>query len=200
MRWWSATKWYQIHRKYQIKHLGGKKKTKGNYPTVLKATGFLILLSEQLPTQACEIDAGKKERSENAAARITLNSTGQPERWNTLDEPATREAVGLGLSHSMVEATSMARRIPVHWSCVVENVISAKKQENPPEQLPSLHKWFNKKNFKLPFTQTLITPTVLFAVIPLQSHSIWHTQSSTNGKQSFHCLPWPVPLQGGGKT
>lgn len=59
---------------------GEKKKNKGNYPTVLKATGFLILLSEQLPTQACEIDGGKKERSEKAAARITLNSTGQPER------------------------------------------------------------------------------------------------------------------------
>lgn len=37
-----------------------------------------------------------------------------------------------------------------------------------PEQLLSLQKWFNKKNFKLSFAQTLITPSVLFAMIPLQ--------------------------------
>lgn len=56
-----------------------KKENKGNYPTVLKAAGFLILLSIQLPTQATEIDGGGG-RSEKAAERITLNSTGQPER------------------------------------------------------------------------------------------------------------------------
>ena len=58
-----------------------------------------------------------------------------------------------------------------------------------PEQLLSLQKWFNKKNFKLSFTQTLITPTVLFAMIPLQSFSIRCTQSPAKSQQSFHCLP-----------
>lgn len=68
--------------------MGGKRnKNKGNYPTVLKATGFFLLLKVQLPIQASEIDAVKKERSEKAAERITVNSTGQPEKLNILDEP-----------------------------------------------------------------------------------------------------------------
>ena len=42
----------------------------------MKATGFFLLLNVQLPIQASEIDAVKKERSEKAAERITVNSTG----------------------------------------------------------------------------------------------------------------------------
>lgn len=79
------------------------------------------------------------------------------------------------------------------WS-VVTNVISSKKQKKfcraTTQSLETVQQP-NTKYFKLSFTQILITPTVLFAMIQFQSLSIHQSKHFL----IFYCLPGSVLLQ-----
>lgn len=183
-------KWYQILKTSKLNAWEEKEKQKqGNYTTVLKATGFFLLLNRAAANPS-KWDRYSKERKILKDSRE--NNTEEywaARKMRHTDEPWTQEAVGLGLPCSVMEATSMARRIPVHWSCVPENGISAKKIGKSPQSNYSVFKNVvqQKELQKLSFTQTLITPLCSLQWFHYKFQHSVYTESCQANRASTVC-------------
>ena len=177
--------------------LGRKKKQKQRKLSYCFEGNWLFPTIERAAANPSQWNrCGKERKIWRIAERITLYSTGQLEKWNTLDEPWTREVVGLGLSCSVMEAASMARRIPVHWSCVAENVISAKKWESLPRATTQSSEMVQRKEF-----QTLSHTDIDHTYCALCNYSTTKFQHSVYTESCQKPTELPLfALQGEGRT